>query len=365
MAATLKRAGIERRAAIVRVEVAPRLGDRDDGLIAQYADIFDALPPIEINQHNELIDGWHRVRAAAHVKRTEISYIVVETESEVDLSDKMWAANLKHGVQNTRIQRQTQGLNRHGRGLKAKDFAQRVGVSTSSVYGWTKGLREREKQERDSEIARLRDEGLTQQEIADELGVAQGTIAKNIPDSKTGIRNNEPESESELTIEPVGDDEIPEMDEAPVDEEAGIWEPDVQPATDETLAAEEEPATPEPEREAPPPEQIPDDILNTARAVMGVFSETRPDAYVPRLEASGGEWMTITDDSLSNELERKLLTSAAAMCLWQEWMLWYQSENASNFTDTFGKLGPVFVRGQAGQWRIVSRLRSILRRLRA
>ena len=73
--------------------------------------------------------------------------------------------------------------------------------------------------------------------------------------------------------------------------------------------------------------------------------------------------MTITDDSLSNALERELLTSAAAMCLWQEWMIWYQGTNASAFTDSFGEIGPVFVRGQAGQWRIVSRLRSILRRL--
>ena len=90
-----------------------------------------------------------------------------------------------------------------------------------------------------------------------------------------------------------------------------------------------------------------------------------PDDYVARLEASPSEWMTITDDSLSNELERELLTSAAAMCLWQELMIWYQGENSSTFTDAFGKIGPVFVRGQSGQWSIVSKLRSILRRLRA
>ena len=96
---------------------------------------------------------------------------------------------------------------------------------------------------------------------------------------------------------------------------------------------------------------------------MGKFSETRPDDYVAKLEASGSEWMTITDDSLSNALERELLTSAASMCLWQEWMIWYQGENASAFTEAFGKIGLVFVRGQAGQWSIVSKLRSVIRRL--
>ena len=73
--------------------------------------------------------------------------------------------------------------------------------------------------------------------------------------------------------------------------------------------------------------------------------------------------MTITDDSLSNELERELLMSVAAMCLWQELMIWYQSGRTSAFTDAFGNIGPVFVRGRAGQWRIISRLRSILRRI--
>ena len=340
---------------VLRDDLDPRLGDRDDDLIQQYADIFDALPPIEINQHNELIDGWHRVRAAQQAKRSEIAYVVVETMDDDDLADKMWAANLKHGVQYTRDQRQTHGLKLYGRGLKANVIATRVGVSASSVYSWTKELRDKEKEERDAEIARLRDDGLTQQQIADELGIAQGTIAKNIPDSKTGKRNNGPESEAGPTIE--ADKE--ETGEQPEAAEPVIPDPDTAEAP-----TEQEPVTQDQEPETPPePTPIPPDILETARAVMGAVTETRPDDYVAKLEASDSEWMTITDDSLSNELERELLTSAAAMCLWQEWMIWYQGEETNAFTDAFGKIGPVFVRGQAGQWRIVSKLKSILRRL--
>ena len=107
---------------VLRDDFDPRLGDRDDDLIAQYADIFDALPPIEINQHNELIDGWHRVRAAEHAKKTEIAYVVVDTKDDDDLADKMWDANLKHGVQYTRQQRKTQGIKLHDRGLTAKGY---------------------------------------------------------------------------------------------------------------------------------------------------------------------------------------------------------------------------------------------------
>ena len=325
---------------VLREDLDPRLGDRDDALIAQYADIFDALPPIEINQHNELIDGWHRVRAAERAKRKEIAYVVVETDGDDDLGDKMWAANLKHGVQYTREQRQTHGLKLHDRGLKAKEIAERVGVGASSVYRWTKEYREKIKQERDSEIQRLREEGKTQQAIADELRIDRSTVARNVQDSQMGILHEEAETPPQLELEP--DAPEPEADETPAEEES--------------ITQDHEPELPEP---------IPPDILETARAVMGTFTETWPGDYVARLEASDSEWMTITDDSLSNELERELLTSAVAMCLWQELMIWYQGENASSFTDAFGKIGPVFVRGQAGQWGIVSKLRSILRRLRA
>ena len=333
---------------VLRDDLDPRLGDRDDDLIQQYADIFDALPPIEINQHNELIDGWHRVRAAERAKKTAIAYVVVETKDDDDLGDKMWAANLKHGAQYSREQRQTHGLKLHERGLAAKEIADRVGVGASSVYRWTKEYREKVKQERDSDIQRLRDEGKTQQEIADELGIDRSTVARNVQDSQMGISHEEDETQPQPELE-LDDESEPEAGDTP----AAETEPEPEDSQD-----------PEPE---PPPEPIPipPDIIKIAQAVMGTFAEKRPDDYVARLEAFGSEWMTITDDSLSNELERELLTSAAAMCLWQELMIWYQGENASTFTDAFGKIGPVFVRGQTGQWSIVSKLRSILRRLRA
>ena len=285
----------------------------------------------------------------------------------------MWAANLRHGVQYTRGQRQTQGLKLHERGLKAKEIAERVGVGASSVYRWTKEYREKQKQEREGEIQRLREEGMTLQEIADEVDIPLSTVARTSHISQMRKTGNEPESKAETEIEPrkaqtkeaseADLDEIPEADEVPAEE---TCEPDPQPETDDTSRADEEAATPDPEPEAPPPETIPDAILNTASAVMGDFIETRPDDFVARLEASPGEWMTITDNSLSNELERELLTSAAAMCLWQEWMVWYQGERTSAFTDAFGKIGDVFVRGRSGQWSLVaiaaSKLREIMRR---
>ncbi|MCY3917956.1 MAG: hypothetical protein OXG49_18285 [Chloroflexi bacterium] len=108
----------------------------------------------------------------------EIANVVVETDGHDGLGDKIWSVDLKRGVQYTRVQLQTQGLKFHGRSLKAKDIAKRVGVSASWVYNWTKALRERGKEVRDAEIVRLCEEGMTRQELADERAVAHGTSAK-------------------------------------------------------------------------------------------------------------------------------------------------------------------------------------------
>ncbi len=170
----------------------------------------------------------------------------------------------------------------------------------------------------------------------------------------TSDRSSEPNS-GETNPGSSKDDETSE---APVDElsDTSQIEPDV---------VDKDAATLELEPAPPPPVEAPGHILTTACAVMGVFAATRPDDYVARLEASPSEQMTITDDSLSNELERELLTSAAAMCLWQEWMIWYPGERTNAFADAFGKMSPVFARGRAGQWTIVPRLRAMKRRLRS
>ena len=321
-------------------------------------------------------------------KRTEIAYVVVETDSDDDLADRMWESNLRHGVQYTRDQRLTQGLKLYQRKLSTGQIANRVGVSAATVRRWTKALREEDRRIRDERIFELAEAGTSLRQIADEVDVDHKTVAATLgknaqmretpheeaasetpeiidvepeetpDDTEEDMRDSEQEQELEAAMETLLEEPepSPDTDEAPSEE---TLEPEAGP---EATAVDE---IPEPELEPAPPEPIQDEIITFARAVMGGFNETRPHGYVARLEASASEWMTITDDSLSNELERELLTSAAAMCLWQELMIWYQGENAGSFTDAFGKIGPVFVRGQAGQWRIVSKLRSILRRLRA
>ena len=129
------------------------------------------------------------------------------------------------------------------------------------------------------------------------------------------IYDNSDEAPSEDPADIVEVELELETDEGTVEEEAAIPEFEPELESDEALIDEDSTA-PDP----PPPEEIPHDILETARAVIDDFTETRPDEYIARLEASTTEWM-----------------------------IWYQGERTNAFTDAFGKIGPVFVRGQAGQ----------------
>ena len=352
---------------VPRHDLDPRLGDRDDDLIEQYAEIFDVLPPIEMNQDKEVIDGWHRCLAARRGGVVEIAY-VVETRDDNDLADRMWEANRKHGVQYTRGQRKAYGVKLHGRGLSAKEIAERAGVNITTVRRWTKSLRERDRQRRNQAVVELAEQGKTQAEIAEETGVPQSTESDILTENMQ-MREIDKADEPPENTAPQPDSEAAALDgaepEVLLDESREQPQPEPKPkglASAPKAQEVEEELVAELAAESEP-EPIPDDILNIARAVMGTFAETRPDGYVAKLEVSEGEWMTITDGSLSNELERELLTSAAAMCLWQEQMIWYQGERTSSFTDAFGKIGPVFVRGLAGQCSIVSKLRSTIRRL--
>ena len=285
---------------VLRDDLDPRLGYRDDDLIEQYADIFDALPPIEVNQGNEVIDGWHRYLAAIRVGVAKIACVVVETRDDDDLADRMWQSNLRHGVQYTRDQRKTRGLKLYARKLSASEIADRVGVSPATVRRWTKEQRERDKEQRNDLVIELAQEGKTQAEIAEETGVPQRTVSDILSEN---VRMRETAKEAEALENTAVE---PKLETAPADEA----EPNEQPVEDTEPESDtgDEPAeeTPEPELEvAPdeeipdfelevssPPEQIPPDILQGARVVMGAFAESRPEGYVARFEASPSEWMT-------------------------------------------------------------------------
>jgi len=60
---------------------------------------LDVLPPIEVNQKNELIDGWHRWTAHKKAGAEDIAATIVETSSDAELLELAIEKNAKHGLQ--------------------------------------------------------------------------------------------------------------------------------------------------------------------------------------------------------------------------------------------------------------------------
>ena len=57
------------------------------------------MPAIEVNQRNELIDGWHRLEAYRQSDAKTIRVRVTSVESELDHLKRAVAANSTHGEQ--------------------------------------------------------------------------------------------------------------------------------------------------------------------------------------------------------------------------------------------------------------------------
>jgi len=67
-----------------RKDLYPRF-EPDPSRIQQYAEVIELLPPIEVNQHNELIDGYHRWVAHRKQELDFIEATVTHTGSDIEL----------------------------------------------------------------------------------------------------------------------------------------------------------------------------------------------------------------------------------------------------------------------------------------
>lgn len=94
----LKPVSIKVADVIFRDDLYPRI-ETSATTVQKYAEDLSVLPPIEVNQRNELIDGWHRW--TAHKKRgeKEILAVVVETKSDAELLELAIERNATHGLQ--------------------------------------------------------------------------------------------------------------------------------------------------------------------------------------------------------------------------------------------------------------------------
>ncbi len=81
---------------VYREDLYPRFKP-NPSLIQTYAENLDQLPPVEVNQHNELIDGYHRWKAHETAGEDDVEVTVTETKSDEDSLSLAIERNACHG----------------------------------------------------------------------------------------------------------------------------------------------------------------------------------------------------------------------------------------------------------------------------
>lgn len=166
---------------VFRDDLYPRL-EKSAATVQKYADDLSVLPPIEVNQHNEGIDGWHRWTAHKKNGVETIQVVVTPTTSDMHLLELAIERNASHGLSLTlddkkavavRIYLSTSISERRG---KREHLAKILGVSEAKL---SQMLSRTDKEERERRNDRIRDMWMrcySQQEIADAEGLSRDSV---------------------------------------------------------------------------------------------------------------------------------------------------------------------------------------------
>jgi len=161
---------------IFREDLYPRF-EPNQQLIKKYSESLEYLPPIKIDQHNILIDGFHRLKAHELIKENSIKVEIIEVKSERELKQLAYKWNSNHGLQLTNEEKKQYAIEMIGEST-SKDLVNILSVNIKSINRWTKNKRELLKKEKNRRII---EEYLrawnTQESIVKLLGIPQQTIS--------------------------------------------------------------------------------------------------------------------------------------------------------------------------------------------
>jgi DNA modification methylase len=167
---------------IFREDLYPRQ-ETVPALVQEYAEHLEQLPPIELNQHNELIDGWHRW--TAHKKRGEktIKFFRTETKSDLEFMDLAAERNSAFGRQLSQDDKRAWVRKRYAitpereRDARMKKYwAQKLSVGERTVDRWLEDAERSAKAARDKRICAAWLACYTQDEIAEKENVAKSVV---------------------------------------------------------------------------------------------------------------------------------------------------------------------------------------------
>jgi ParB-like chromosome segregation protein Spo0J len=140
---------------VVREDLYPRL-THNPALVQRYATILDVLPPIEVNQDNILIDGYHRLTAHRKAEAETIPVVITETASDLDILALAIIRNASHGYQLSEDDKRTQAIRLYAAGT-GKTKEEIAGILSVTLRSVTEYLSDIDKQMRAERKQRIRD----------------------------------------------------------------------------------------------------------------------------------------------------------------------------------------------------------------
>lgn len=185
---------------VYREEFYPRVSP-DPAVIDRYAADLSVLPPIEVNQNRELIDGYHRWTAHKSAKAETILATVTETTGDMHLLELATIRNASHGLQLDDQSKKHQAIRFYqaGAGWRANharakdeseadriarvkaDIAHMLSVDGRSVQRYLSDIDKELREARSEKIAAMWLACYTQEEIGEAVGLPRTTIADSVP----------------------------------------------------------------------------------------------------------------------------------------------------------------------------------------
>lgn len=177
---------------VFRKDLYPRI-EHNQAKAQEYSENIEQLPPIEVNQHNELIDGFHRWTAHKLKNIEDIAAVVIETSSDEHVLELAIQKNAVHGLQMSQSDKRKMAIRFYSIGERNPDrkkyLAKLLSVTVRAVQEWVSDLDQAEREERKKTIQDLYIKCYTTEEIADEVGLTRQALEKDdIPQLSEDIR---------------------------------------------------------------------------------------------------------------------------------------------------------------------------------
>jgi hypothetical protein len=166
---------------IFREDLYPRI-ETNPVTVQKYAEDLEVLPAIEVNQRNELIDGWHRWTAHKKASAQTIKVRITPTASDGELLELAIERNAAHGLQLSQDDKRDMARRiyhitaERDRDAKKKTLAKILSVSERTVREWLSRIDKDTKEARDRRILEMWMACRTQEEIAEAVGCTRDEV---------------------------------------------------------------------------------------------------------------------------------------------------------------------------------------------